>query len=363
MASINKKTRKNGSIAWQVQIRIAGNPSVSKSFDTEEDAKCFARTVEEKARLIAGKPNYLSDGSFYQERFSAVMQDYLKQNPQGSIRKHDITVILRHVGDVKMGEVKPSFIKKYINTLQQTPTKNGRPYKIVSISKQLSAMSVIYKWRAVDFDIIPPEGLFSGRQLPRGWNQGRERRLSDAEYQTLMKAIDKPARKTREHWKLLVDLALETGARLQELVLAEWLEFDLAQFVWTIPRLHTKNKKTRYVPLSERAFEIIQRLIELKSSTSPRLFHCFKNPNSVSASFHLIVKGSQLADFKFHDLRHEAISRMVIYCRDVTIYEIMKIVGHSSIEMLHQYANLRPQEVVSRFRTSSRPFFGSPPPY
>lgn len=360
MASINKKTRSNGSTAWQVQIRIAGNPSVSKSFNTEEDAKHYARTIEEKARLIAGKPNYVSDGSFYNEKFSAVIQSYLKNHPEGIKRKYDIKLILQHVGGISMGQVKPSFIKKYISTLQNTSTQTGRFYKPATIAKHLSLMSAIYKWRAVDFDILPPEHLFSSRQLPKGWNVSRERRLSDLEYQALMNAIDNPTRKKREHWKLLIDLALETGARLQELVLAEFLEFDLTSFIWTIPRLHTKSKKTRYVPLSERATEIVQRLIQLKSSSSPRLFHCFNNPRNTSVLFHLIVKESQLTDFRFHDLRHEAISRMVLYRRDVSVYEIMKIVGHSSIEMLNQYANLRADEMVPRFRMSSRPFPASP---
>ena len=53
-------------------------------------------------------------------------------------------------------------------------------------------------------------------------------------------------------------------------------------------------------------------------------------------------------NFRFHDLRHEAISRMVLYKRQLSVFEIMRIVGHSNAEMLHRYANLRGDEMSDR---------------
>jgi integrase len=55
--------------------------------------------------------------------------------------------------------------------------------------------------------------------------------------------------------------------------------------------------------------------------------------------------GLGIKDLRFHDLRHEAISRIVLKQRHLSVFEIMKIVGHSSIEMLNRYANLRGEEL------------------
>ncbi len=51
----------------------------------------------------------------------------------------------------------------------------------------------------------------------------------------------------------------------------------------------------------------------------------------------------------FHDTRHEAVSRMVLTQRKLTVFEIMNIVGHSSLKMLKRYTNLRPSELVDKW--------------
>ncbi len=81
---------------------------------------------------------------------------------------------------------------------------------------------------------------------------------------------------------------------------------------------------------------------------SSRVFSCFSNPASASAGFHKLSLAAGLADFRFHDLRHEAISRMVLKKRRLHVFEIMKIVGHSDSRMLARYANLRADELVER---------------
>lgn len=45
---------------------------------------------------------------------------------------------------------------------------------------------------------------------------------------------------------------------------------------------------------------------------------------------------------------HEAISRMVLHKRKLSPFEIMKIVGHSSLAILNRYANLRGSDLVDR---------------
>ena len=55
-----------------------------------------------------------------------------------------------------------------------------------------------------------------------------------------------------------------------------------------------------------------------------------------------------IADLRWHDLRHEAISRMVLKQRHLSVFEIMDIVGHSSIEMLKRYTNLRGDELAAK---------------
>lgn len=46
--------------------------------------------------------------------------------------------------------------------------------------------------------------------------------------------------------------------------------------------------------------------------------------------------------------RHEAISWMILFKRDLSVIEFMMIVGHRQLDMLNRYANLRTEELVKR---------------
>ena len=71
-------------------------------------------------------------------------------------------------------------------------------------------------------------------------------------------------------------------------------------------------------------------------------------PSSVSSGLRKLAKAAALVDFRFHDLRHAALTRWVLYKRKLVILEIMKIGGHRSLEMLLRYANFRPEDMVDR---------------
>lgn len=58
------------------------------------------------------------------------------------------------------------------------------------------------------------------------------------------------------------------------------------------------------------------------------------------------LQRAELHDFDFHDLRHEAVSRLVeAGLRD---QEVATISGHKSMQMLKRYAHLRAEDLVTR---------------
>ncbi|WP_157056088.1 site-specific integrase, partial [Candidatus Burkholderia verschuerenii] len=152
-------------------------------------------------------------------------------------------------------------------------------------------------------------------------------------------------RDTRLHWRLLVRLALATGARLQELVLAEWSEFP-SYVVWVIPEDHCKSGEWRPVPLGRSARRVIKLLKNLRDPNDPRLFHTIKNPAAASGCFHRYVREAGIVNFRFHDLRHEAISRWYMFERGLKERHISCMVGHSSRSQTRDYVLLRADELA-----------------
>jgi len=57
-------------------------------------------------------------------------------------------------------------------------------------------------------------------------------------------------------------------------------------------------------------------------------------------------KKAGLDDFRFHDLRHEAVSRLVE--AGLSDQEVAAISGHKSMQMLRRYTHLRAEDLVSK---------------
>ena len=64
-------------------------------------------------------------------------------------------------------------------------------------------------------------------------------------------------------------------------------------------------------------------------------------------------KRAGITDFVFHDLRHEAISRL-FEDTDLDIMEIKTITGHKSLQMLARYAHLRTHRLADRLAGAKR---------
>jgi len=178
-------------------------------------------------------------------------------------------------------------------------------------------------------------------------------RILSIDEETALRNVLSDAKRNAEIWNLLVTVAIETGARVGEIVLIEPSQLNDSLTVLHIPKEHTKAHKERYVPLSTKAQITFRRLVEIHETkmkecpdSETRLFRAFSSADSISQAFKKKVKKSQLVDFKFHDLRHTAITRMVLFKRELRISDIMVFTGHESLEMHRRYSNVRADELV-----------------
>lgn len=355
MASIIERPKKDGTSTWQVMVRIPGTPRLVKTLGSEQEAREFARDAESQLRNVqrASMPKKaavrtLSYLDFQNEQLRDVLSLFLASSAASDRHRRVCKFVIRSVGTVKIGDLRRSWVKEYIAKTRTKKTRVGRQFAWNTIVSQMATVGMAIRWRAEELEVDYKPFPFSKSLLPKNWQTKRNRRLSAGEETALIRKLRNIQSRSRHHWRLLVLLALETAARMQELLLAEWGEFNLATRNWIIPAEHTKCKVERSVPLSNKAFRIVRALKLISSSTSTRLFHTLGSTDSVSSQFHRHTQIAGLVDFKFHDLRHEAISRMVLYKRKMNMFEIMKIVGHTNISMLDRYANLRGDEMVSR---------------
>ena len=165
--------------------------------------------------------------------------------------------------------------------------------------------------------------------------------FSPAELQTLLAAIDKPEIHD------LVEFAAYTGLRQMELLTLRWEQVSIADGILILDnRTHTtKSKKIRTVPLNRKAHEILRRRKQI--SETDFVFTLNHRPVSqvyITKLFkRYVLKAKLNPKLSFHSLRHTFASWLVQ--RGVSIYEVSKLLGHSSVNVTAIYAHLQTENL------------------
>ena len=133
--------------------------------------------------------------------------------------------------------------------------------------------------------------------------------------------------------------AIETAMRRSEIAAMRWEHLDRKARVLLIP--DTKNGTPRQVPLSAVALAVLESL--------PRKIDggvWSMQPKSFSRAFERVCKTAGIEGLTFHDLRHEATSRL--FEKGLGLMEVKTITGHKTLQMLERYTHLRAEDLVGK---------------
>lgn len=122
--------------------------------------------------------------------------------------------------------------------------------------------------------------------------------------------------------------------RKGELLKLQWQDVDFPLNKIEIRAFNTKTGTRREVGMTSRVREELKKLwLHSPKEMDGSVFGL----GDFKKSFARVVRLAELEDFKFHDLRHTAITRMV--ASGMPIAEIMKITGHTQIKTFLRYVN------------------------
>ena len=150
-------------------------------------------------------------------------------------------------------------------------------------------------------------------------------------------------------------LLLCTGARLNEALQSRVGHFDLNSRVWRIEAKTSKSKRVRSVPLNDTAVELVTNIIERKElEPDSYLFNSEKTGNHlghVHKVWDRLRKKAGMPHLRLHDLRHQFASFLVNDGR--SLYEVQKILGHSSHSVTERYAHLSSKSLMDAANSAS----------
>jgi integrase len=179
----------------------------------------------------------------------------------------------------------------------------------------------------------------------------RERYLTEEEIKRLLAACEQSR---NPYLSCIVIVALNTGMRKGEILGLEWERIDLGADLGFSARAtlyHTKSKKPRTVPLNR---AVIAALSSLEPDEQSRIGRLFKKRNGIAwgkirTAFESACARAGIQRFRFHDLRHTAVSHMVM--RGCSLQQVKEILGHSDFRMTLRYAHLSPKHLRSAVET------------
>jgi integrase len=183
-------------------------------------------------------------------------------------------------------------------------------------------------------------------------DSGRDRRLDsepDEDGNTEADRLYKACDASNSKWLgSAVRIAIETCMRQAELANLTW---DRVELKGPHPHLdlpRTKNDRPRRVPLSTRAVKALRSLFPTGVTViGKQRVLMIEAPRAIGHAFRASVKEEKFSNLRWHDLRHEAISRL-FENTDLRDHEIMAISGHLSTEMLKRYSHLRSHRLAAR---------------
>ena len=319
MASITKRGNK-----WQVRICRKNLPTICKTFTLQRDAQTWAKNIElqiERGDALGRSTVLLAT---LIERYMATVSPAKKGAKQETPRLRawlDTPLAKREAASIR-----PADIAAY----RDKRLKEGKAAATVRI--ELSLLSAVFKCAKHEWgysDLVNPVSEIK-RPPP---SKGRDRRLEEGELDAILRA----AKGTPLHRVIL--LAVETAMRAGELVSLEWENINLIKRTAILP--DTKNGDRRVVPLSAKAIEVLAGI----DRCGPKVFQI---PNSywVTDAFRRATKKAGIQGLRFHDLRHEAVSRL--FEKRLNVMEVASISGHRSLQMLQRYTHLRAEELALR---------------
>lgn len=166
---------------------------------------------------------------------------------------------------------------------------------------------------------------------------GRDRRLTAREERLILRYCHGH---TNPDFYSIVVIALETAMRQGEILNLHWEHINLKTRVAHLPE--TKNGTKRDVPLSVKARDA---LIRIGVKTKGKVFGY--TAHGLKSTWRFMLKKLGIQDLHFHDLRHEAISRL-FELGSLDMMEVAAISGHKSLAMLKRYTHLKAQRLVRK---------------
>lgn len=375
------RVQPSGAKSWNISYTIDGRKTRKSIGKHPQMSVKAARTKAKKPLGIAqeGRDPYSNEKKSRSALLGKYLDGLYKEYAQAHILSHaDILPRLKrnwgHLAKRSMADINDLDVQRW----RKRKMAEDNPVAFETLQRELTYLKAMLSTAVAEHKLIPAHQL-KGYTLKRDTQQlaNDERRkpryLSDVEERALRAALGardddlRAARERMRQWQRsrgqelspkippdaypdhitpIVLVALNTGLRQGDIFSLKWQHLDLdgGKLRKVINKTRRKNPgmTPAELPLSGEAVNVLRRWH--KQGKQNKLV--FPSPitggelDNIRKAWCAILKAADIADFRFHDLRHTFASRLVM--AGVDINTVRELMTHSKIEMTLVYSHLSP---------------------
>ena len=329
---------------WRAEVRLKGYKATYRTFDTQKQARQWARRVESEM-----------DSGLYIDRTEAertTLREALERY------KREIVPTKRHPAQENgridrwlkndlcfrtLANLKGADFARYRDARRE----QGRAENTIRLELQL--INHLYEIARKEWGMEGLPNPLNNIRKPSGSN-ARDRRLIDGEYEIIHAKLSASGNRYAAY---AFDLAIETSLRKATLFSLKWEWIDLQARMIKFPfdpRAPENKGVPLMLPLSTHAVAVFKS-IQIKEASgclpvSSTGLVLNTTPNAVLCIWKLTMKNLGIENLRWHDLRHEATSRL--FEKGMHPMEVASITGHKSMQMLKRYTHLKPESLLEK---------------
>jgi integrase len=323
MATIRKRFGK-----WQVQIRRHNYPQIIKSFKEKSTASKYAREIELKMDKQQFEDYSNAASTTLRDILTRYRDEITPKKKGAKWETYKLNLLIRHkISSLSLLHLNPTALCALKNEL----SINRKPGTVKHYFNFINnAWNTAERVWGIN---LPPKNPIKYVILDKVYDR-RDRILNEEEYKKLL------ASASVSNLRILNDmiiLAYQTAMRFGEILKLNRRDVDLNKRLITLR--DTKNGEDRTIPISNIAIEVLR-----KYPFGERYFIIKRD--QFRHYFEQACRRAEINNFRFHDLRACAITKM--FLSGMTVPEVAVISGHKTWSQLSRYTRIKPEQLIDK---------------
>lgn len=345
MATITERKRKGGS-RYTAQIRIKRDGQIVHSEAETFDKRSMAIAWGKKREAELAIPGAIAAEGHRGLTVGQVLQwyldDYNDQDQFGRSKLATLQALLRTpLADLRAMSLTPGDIIQHIRERRRTVSSSTALNDIIWLR---TAFKRIRPTRNIplNMDVIEDAAQVCKAEKLIGKSKERKRRPSLLELDSILEHIVRQKHGGRIEIPMIeiIAFAIFSTRRQDEICRIRFSDLDIEQSRVLVRDMKDPNGTSGndvWVSLPPEALLMIQQRKRIDpNDEAERIFPY--DPKSVSSAFTRTCKMTAIKDLRFHDLRHDGISRLFELGMDIP--RVSMVSGHRSWAQLRRYTHL-----------------------